>query len=439
MVATSQARRDLRQLLVEIDGQDPELREKALAAGMRPISDWEVYPDPKQAFRLPLASGRITLLEKPYEKVGLRKYVDWQTGPTYCSVDGAMQAIFNVIVPINAPPPKGEKKSGNTGASASKAAPDNVFGPIKGRYAQVLVDFWNGVNNPPDSLNAAIILTARMMPYYFHDAGEAVYFIEELIDALPDVAFSDRLSGGKRNEVSRVVRQSIGVVYNGNRHQRDPELSNAKLAKVFKAWQRKGFSLVDRTTWGKCGSGSSVVVHDTFSWSADDIPALTYLAKILHVDVSTASDATRQLLCGLSNHTTGEMTVTYVKKGLVDCGIKCGHHGKVNEYISALAQAGWIEQVAAHVVKRRGRCWRIGERMRHKFATIPSTLTTNPLPHLSLDPIINNEEVALGLGNPFLAISEADLATAMRGCRTETSVVPETEAENGPVDALACV
>ena len=55
-----EARADLRNLLTQIDSQDPELHQRAVAAGMRPIADWEIYPDPKQSFRLPLARGRVT-------------------------------------------------------------------------------------------------------------------------------------------------------------------------------------------------------------------------------------------------------------------------------------------------------------------------------------------------------------------------------------------
>lgn len=418
---TSHARADLRQLLVEIDGQDPELHQRAVAAEMKPISDWEIYPDPKQAFRLPLARGRVTLLEKPHETVSVRKYVDWQTEPTYCSVEDAVQAIFNVILPIDAPPPK-ERKGNQSAATPPKPAPERVFGNLRGRYAQVLVDFWTGVNNPPDSLNAAVLLTARMMPYYFSTQQDAVDFIEELIDGLPDVSFCDRLATGKRNEVSSEVRRAVTIAYEGNCHQQNAALSRSKLDAVFTAWKRKSFSLIDRSTWGRCSRRMVFSANDV-SWSSEDIPALTYFARLLHIDLSTAADATRRLLQKLSVHPTGEMTVEYVRKHLLDFGVKCkSHHGKVNEYLNALAQAGWIEQVGSYVVGYRGRQWRIGERMTHKFVPNPSTNTTNPLPHLYLYPLSDSEAVNNVLDDPENDLLDGDVCFVGGTLMAETAI-----------------
>jgi len=392
---TTQVRADLRQLLVEIDGQDLVLHQRAVAAGMKPIADWEVYPDPKQAFRLPLARGRITLLDKAYEKVDLRKYVDWQTAPTYCSVDEAMQALFDVIQPIDAPAPKAEKNKANS-IAAPNVPPEKVFGPLRGRFAQVLVDFWTGVNTPPDSMNAAILLTARMMPYYFSIVQAAVDFIEELIDGLPYVSFCDRLATGKRREVSSEVRRAVENVYSANGHQHNAAQSKKKLDATYTAWQRKGFSLVDRSTWGRCSHASAVPTDafatTSFSWAPEDIPALTYFAKLLHVDLSAAAAATRHLLLLLASHPTGEMAVSVARDQLASLGIKCKKHGKVNEYLNALAQAGWIEQVGNYVKGQKGRQWRIGERMWQKCTPASSTNNKTTPPSI-LCPLSESEAV----------------------------------------------
>lgn len=395
----SQARADLRKLLTEIDAQDPELHQRAVAAAMKPIEQWEIYPDPKQSFRLPLACGRVTLLERPYEKVDLRTYVGWQIEPTYCTVEEAMAAIFSIIQPLHdAAPPKEQKEKAKPQVSPPKA-PESVFGKLRGRYAQVLVDFWMGRNNPPDSLNCAIVLTARMLPYYFDEPDEAIDFVEGLVDGLPDVGFSDRLTGKGRKEVSRIVRRSVDAVYNGNGHQRDPDLSSSKLAKVFAAWNRKGFSLVDRATWGVCSRAVALEGGD-FKWAADDIHALTYFATILRADLETTAQATSQLLRALVNHPTGEMTIKYVKNLLAGCGIKCGHHGKANEYLDALRQAGWIEQVGSYIVGFRGRHWQVGEQIRQKVANHSTTDITNPpriyicIPLLTTKPLLRRKETS---------------------------------------------
>ena len=41
-------------------------------------------------------------------------------------------------------------------------------------------------------------------------------------------------------------------------------LSTKKLDKVFAAWQRKGFSLVDRSTWGRMFSCTFLLQRATF-------------------------------------------------------------------------------------------------------------------------------------------------------------------------------
>jgi hypothetical protein len=363
-ISTATARANLRRLLQTIDARHPELRQRAIQAKMKPISDWEIYPDPKQAFRLPLAKGRIVLLDKPCSD--LKAYLGWQMEPCYCSLDDVLAQIFKVILPL---PMESKDEKTNVQKKKIISEVNRVFGSLRGRYAKVLVDFWLGRDNPPDSLNCAIMLTARMMPFYFNHQSEAVDFIEELVEDLPDVSFSDRLSNGKWQAVTRIIKQSAKAVYEGNSHQSDPQLSTTKLTKTFNAWQKKNFSLVDRSTWGNSG----VVLGDDFSFSVEEMKGIAYFSQILKVDLQTAADATRHLLRLLVGHSTGQMSVSFVKKLLINFGVKCGHHGKVNEYLNALAQAGWIAQVGGYVPGRRGRLWQVGQRMLDKF---PSSVTT---------------------------------------------------------------
>lgn len=342
-----------------------------------------------QLRRLPLARGRVLLLDKPHTTPILEDCIVWQIHPSYCSLEQAMGVIFEIIQPeTRASSPK--EGQGRKDRSDNRLPIVNVFGALKGRYAKVLVEFWEGRVTPPDSLNCAIVLTARMMPSYFSQPEDAMQCIEGLIDTLPDVGFSDRLSTGRRSEVGRVVRACVHAAYDGNGHQRDAELSNRKLRSVFAAWERKGFSLIDRSTWDRCVC--TVQPAKECAWTDEDKSALAYLAKILHVDVHVASHAAGRFLSVLVGHATGEMSVMYVKNMLADCGVKCGHHGKVNEFLGALRQAGWIEQIGGHVVGRRGRKWQIGQRMRHKFLQSPIH-TPNPSPYLSLCPIVPDDTV----------------------------------------------
>ena len=163
---------------------------------------------------------------------------------------------------------------------------------MKNRYRQALVDFWNGKLTPADTLNTAIALTARMLSFYYDDADDAIEFIEELVDDLPDDSFSDRLSTGNRNEVSRAIRNTVYKVFDNNGGQSQIEKSTAKLKFTKQAWDRAGFSLIDRATWDR--ASSSLGKH--FAFTAAQIKALDYLAGILKVDLETCAEVTRQII-----------------------------------------------------------------------------------------------------------------------------------------------
>ena len=53
-------------------------------------------------------------------------------------------------------------------------------------YDKALVDFWNGRDNPPDTLNDGIRLLAPVLPYFGKGEAEAIDLIEGYIDALPE-------------------------------------------------------------------------------------------------------------------------------------------------------------------------------------------------------------------------------------------------------------
>ncbi len=362
-------RYDLKTLLHVIDAKHPELRERALAANMTPIADWEVYPDTKHGFRLPFAKGRTVFLDTPCED--LKHYVAWQRNPTYCSLEDTLKAIFDVIRPM--PTTQNTKSNNKRHKKSTNPTDETRFGKLKGRYAQVLVDFWSGENNPPDSLNCAILLTARMMPFYHEDQQDAIDFIEGLVDNLPDVSFSDRLSTGKRKEISRIIGLAVKASYEKNSHQKDSVQSSKKLHRTFNAWQRRGFSLIDRSTWQK----QRPCLGKRFSFSVVECQRLAILARILKANLQSTVDATRYLLRLLGNRKSCQMSIPFVREVLSGFGIRCRHSGKVNEYMKALRLFDWISLVGGCIPGRRGRLWEIGENMKAKFAE--PTATPTPL------------------------------------------------------------
>jgi hypothetical protein len=244
---------------------------------------------------------------------------------------------------------------------------------MKGRYADVLTGFWSGELTQPDTLNDGIRLLALTLPYYL-DEIEAVDLIEQYIDELPDDSFSDRLSSGKRSDVSRVVRNTVKAVYDGHRGQPDPQLSKEKLDLTHQAWQRRGSNPTDKSTWKKT---TQTGLAPDFNWTLEETHQITIIQKLLVCDSDVALKAVKYLLRLIKAH-RGEIAIAYVKAILKSFNIKCdGHHGKVNKLLQLLREWGWIylrSEERWHGVDSEGNKWPgraraygIGSAMRHKF------------------------------------------------------------------------
>ncbi len=65
LTSLTDLRASLRAGLQLLDRKYPEQAHKAQAAGMKPLGDVEIFPNPKQVFRLPLCRGRSMLLDRP--------------------------------------------------------------------------------------------------------------------------------------------------------------------------------------------------------------------------------------------------------------------------------------------------------------------------------------------------------------------------------------
>jgi hypothetical protein len=268
--------------------------------------------------------------------------------------------------------PKTKRASGGAGALGS-------LGKMKGRYAQVLVDFWSGRLNVADTLNTGIRLLALPLPYYLGDQEEAIGLIERYIDDLPDVSFSSRLSGGNRAEVSRIVVRTVRQVYEGNGGQPDPEASSAKLKATVAAWRKRGFDPTDKATWHKTVTSQPCKLGPDFFWRPEEVVKVGRLQRLLNVGLQVASDAARFFLRMVKGH-AGEIAVSYVKNLLEHFGVKCGHNGKANKFLDMMRQWNWIRVTArekwyARESERKGRArtYAIGEAMAHKFERKPKS------------------------------------------------------------------
>jgi hypothetical protein len=266
--------------------------------------------------------------------------------------------------------PRTTRVSGGAGGLGS-------LGKMKGRYAQVLADFWSGRLNVADTLNTGIRLLALPLSYYLDDQEEAIALIERYIDDLPDVSFSSRLSAGSRAEVSRIVANTVRQVYEGNGGQPDPEASSEKLKATVAAWRKRGFDPTDKTTWHKASAAQPCNLGPEFFWQPEEVTKVGRLQRLLNVSLQVASDAVKFFMRLVKAH-KGEIAVPFVRNLLERFGVRCGHNGKANKFLDLLRQWEWIRVTAsekwyARETERKGRArtYAIGEAMVHKFERRP--------------------------------------------------------------------
>lgn len=365
----SPSRLYLRSRLRELDKRHPELAKRAVEAGMKTVGQLELYPDPKQGFRLPLCEGRTMLLDRPlpltYHKQLKRHvqdvigYVQWIQHPDkeYMAAEEVIEFVKERLRTDSSPRKKRKGKAPKQRpiTPSSESNNSSPLGTMKGRFTPFLINFWTGKHNPPDSLNQAIRLLAVVLPFYLEDSKDAVDLIEQYVDELPDISFSDRLSDGNRQVVSDVIRQTVKQAYDNLGGQPFPEVSKKKLQGVINYWKQSGFDPTNKSTWGNTKTTTSSV-HAELSWSDDDASKLQQLKKILKVDFQTTASATKQII--LQIYRKGAMAINLAKLILEKHGVKCGHHGKVNKFMKLLRAFDWIalkEQAVWHPIDEGGK------------------------------------------------------------------------------------
>lgn len=388
-------RENLRQRLQGLDARHAELAARARAAGMKTLGELEIFPNTQDGFRLPLCAGRTMLLDRPIPLVFDRRlkretqdvigYVSWLSREEKQYMPA--EDVYNYVkVRLRTPKPKPDSVPANPESGEVNPAPNpkgtkatsgslGSLGTMKGQYAKVLADFWQGRLTVADTLNTGIRLLALPLPYYFDTENDAIDLIERYVDELPDVTFSDRLTCGNRAEVSRVIRNTVRQVYNGNGGQPDPDLSTKKLQTTVAAWKRRGFDPTDKSTWDRAAAAPAFTLAPEFYWTAEEVKKLGTVQRLLNVSLEVASEATKWFLRLVKGH-KGEIAVSFVKDALEGFGVKCGRNGKANQFLTLLRQLGWICVVAWEKWNSResgrtgrARTYAIGEAMIHKFET----------------------------------------------------------------------
>jgi hypothetical protein len=108
---------------------------------------------------------------------------------------------------------------------------------------------------PDDTLDELVVVLLRVMYHMDWSADDAVEWMEDAIEQLPDTSFSDRLTNHKA-EWCRNLRQTAGTVWNGNGGQPNPQESSRKLFEMLACWAARGFDITDRSTWDRASEAS---------------------------------------------------------------------------------------------------------------------------------------------------------------------------------------
>lgn len=343
-------RSGLRARLQAIDRKHPHLANRAKDAGMKTLSDLEIFPNVINGLRLPFCIGRTMLLAGPLPKILLRgrqvvdveKYIAWVNSPSaYMSREDVYAFITSRLVARQDSGKRvvtnNEKPSANPIAQPKprdSESTSTIRHSIKHQYATAIIAFWSGNDAPQKSLNRQILLLANVAPFYYDRPESAVTAIEDMIEGLDDVEFSDRLSSGKRAEVSNVVKRNVKEAFSKSK-------SNPKLVATFEAWAKRGFNPFDKSTWANNVSGLKLGAD--FDWTPSDKSVLDQIQAILRTcEIQTAAFV-KELVRIVAGH-DGELAITFVERLLVKHGIKKGSNRdrKATKVMKLLRDHNWI-------------------------------------------------------------------------------------------------
>ncbi len=340
----------LRARLQALDLKYPDLAQRAKKARMKSLGSLEIFPNIGNGLRLVFCRGRTMLLDSPLPQIlvkgkyaaDVERYIAWVNNPVaYMPRKDVREYIAARLV----------TRKADAGPVASNIAAPSFITPnppilhssavitpvrnnVTGKYARLIIDFWSGNSTPPKSLNQNILLLANIAPFYFATREEAVTAIENMIDGFEDISFSQRLSSGNNDEISRVVRNAVKKAFSSS-------LSNQKLVTTYDTWNQKGFNPFDRSTWSV--TAGRMKLGPDFDWTGADQPVLDEMQAILKTDATRTAAFTKELMRIVAGH-DGQIAITFVERLLKTYGIKKGSNRdrKASKVMKLLLGLNWI-------------------------------------------------------------------------------------------------
>lgn len=399
----SEIRHKVRSILHEMGSRHPDLEAAAIAAGMKPIAQAEVYPDEKQGFRLPFGIGYTVLTDRPLARV---KYHTYRGVPLYGADVVSLMGWDGTEMPLEeklrfirerVSRDRSDSVARVTAANRSRAAEQRkqeaavaeemsdkkLLGSMKGRYRQVLVEFFSGRMQVPKSLQTGLLLGVNALWAQEFPLEDRTDYLLELLQAMP--VSSPAFSGRLWNEAWEALRYDINHVVESVERLRATtpnkaiDRSNEILRRWAAAMRHAGFVFGDPTTWDRCWEGSSSpAARNSFSAELLTEEELDLIANeiapvfVCPSDVAVEAVVKMVRLSHLKDRNGDGMSREYRRAVLTDLGISCQENTKLAACWNVVEQAGFIYTRCNHIFTKdrggdgRARTYAVGPRVRER-------------------------------------------------------------------------
>ncbi len=366
-VPIAQAQASARRFLAMLDRKYPEL------AAVESFAKIEVYPVAKGdgdgvGCRLPLSQGRVCFTDRLLDgnpRANCVSLIQWAYDRKRRNVDAATFLGFLAKntpeheAPAQAHPQAPKRTTKPTGVGMGS------IGRLRGRCLRALFDFWGGKAAPErDTIGKYAVVTARLIcKQGLLDEGQCLRWLEEAFLALPQKAFSDRLSHDFA-ELMRSTRKVVEAVYRNNGYQAAPEESAKKLEAVIDYCGRHGVIIHDRSTWGNLPGHAQgqpdFQKNEAFRFSYEQRRVLKEeVHPLLYTEeIAATYEAASRIISFVRNNPGRELAWKLVPSLCGGLGI-AWHKNKCCAFLAALVRVGFL-------YVRAEKLWRGKDKMRNR-------------------------------------------------------------------------
>ena len=373
--------------------------------GIKPV---EVFPARQFGQRLPLAKGRIVLLDKPLHFVWRRGklrqnvegYLDWLADRErqYMDKDAVLSFVLERL-DLSCAAENCDIASAQQGDDPTKHVTtkkkSRKKGKLRGKTRGELVRLWTkGELGLFEHFNAGVMVTLKVLHAQGVREVNAVETVMHFVDELPDVSLCSRLPD-KREMVDTDIRRIARRIW-----QDEPSYT---LQVVASEWANIGFQLADKTTWdARREAPPPVVPADVEVTFTEDEKQLLVekLAPIVFGEKQAKKPEKQgrliRAMAYFLRYIKGcdrELPVSALPSILESFDLKIRNHGKQTAFFKCLLEIEWLYVSVEydHPRKRgggqnrRARRYGIGKAMAYKFGeSAPSLSFLHPPQQMEL-------------------------------------------------------